>query len=172
MTPVQTLFGFQGRLRRSDWWVWVIGLALVHVALAAAILFGLGLDQFDPGKPFGSLFGAARRLPLWAALPFELLFLWPSTALAVKRLQDRNVPGWPVALFYAIGTVMSFVSRPAGDAIEGLKIGGAGGLLLLSFSLVYLAVAIGFLVTLGFLAGTPGDNRFGPSPKDSPAPSE
>lgn len=172
MTPVQTLFGFKGRLRRSDWWVWVIGLAIVHVVVAAAILFGLGLGEFDPLNPGSSLFGAAKRLPAWAAVPFELLFLWPSTALAVKRMHDRNISGWPVAVFNLVALAMSFVSRPAGDAVEGLKIGGAGGLLLLSFNLVYLAVAIGFLVTLGFLAGTPGDNRFGPSPKADPAPAE
>lgn len=172
MTPLQTLFGFQGRLRRSDWWVWVIGLAIVHFVVAAAILFGLGLAEFDPLDPAGSLFGAAKRLPASAAVPFELLFLWPSTALAVKRLHDRNISGWPVAVFNLVALGMSFVSRPAGDAIEGLKIGGAGGLLLLSFNLVYLAVAIGFLVTLGFLAGTPGDNRFGPSPKAEPASAE
>ena len=122
MTPVQTLFGFKGRLRRSDWWVWVIGLAIVHVAVGAILLFGLGLGEFDPGKPFGSLFGAARRLPLWVAVPFELLFLWPSAALGVKRSHDRNISGWPVAVFYAVAMVMSFVSRPAGDAIEQLKI--------------------------------------------------
>ncbi|MCF8503511.1 MAG: DUF805 domain-containing protein [Caulobacter sp.] len=171
MTPVQTLFGFKGRIRRKDWWLWVIGLAVAHVAVAALISLGLGLDVFAAESPLSTLFGAARRLPLWAAVPFELLFLWPTTALGVKRLQDRNVPGWPVAVFYAVALVMGFFARQDGGAAAG-KFGGAGGLLLLSFNLVYLAVAIGFLVTLGFLAGTPGDNRFGPSPKAEPASAE
>jgi uncharacterized membrane protein YhaH (DUF805 family) len=168
MTLVQTLFGFQGRLRRSDWWVWVIGLAVVHVAVAAVIALGLGLDILDAENPLSALFGAARQLPLWAAVPFELLFLWPTTALGVKRLQDRNISGWPVAVFYVVALVMGFVARQDSGAATP-KFGGAGGMLLMSFNLVYLAVAIGFLVTLGFLAGTPGDNRFGPSPKAQPA---
>ncbi len=168
MTPVQTLFGFQGRLRRSEWWLWVIGLAVAHVAVAAVISLGLGLDIFAAESPLGTLFGAARRLPLWAAVPFELLFLWPTTALGVKRLHDRNISGWPVAVFYAVGLVMGFIIRQ-GDPAATAKFSGVGGMLLMSFNLVYLAVAIGFLVILGFLAGTPGDNRFGPSPKAQPA---
>jgi uncharacterized membrane protein YhaH (DUF805 family) len=171
MTPVQTLFGFKGRIRRTHWWLWVIGLAVAHVAAAAVISLGLGLNVFAAESPLSTLFGAARRLPLWAAVPFELLFLWPTTALGVKRLQDRNIPGWPVVAFYAVAMVMGFVTRQDVGAAAG-KFSGAGGLLLMSFNLVYLAVAIGFLVTLGFLAGTPGDNRFGPSPKADTAPAE
>ena len=61
MTPVQTLFGFQGRLRRSEWWLWVIGLAVAHVAVAAVISLGLGLDIFAAESPLGTLFGTTRR---------------------------------------------------------------------------------------------------------------
>jgi uncharacterized membrane protein YhaH (DUF805 family) len=63
---------------------------------------------------------------------------------------------------------MGFIIRQ-GDPVATAKFSGVGGMLLMSFNLVYLAVAIGFLVILGFLAGTPGDNRFGPSPKAQPA---
>lgn len=35
------------------------------------------------------------------------------------------------------------------------------------FALIYLIAALYFLVALGFLDGTRGSNRFGPSPKHS-----
>ena len=38
------LFSFRGRLRRLDWWVWGIALAIVHTVLAYVSGLAWGLD--------------------------------------------------------------------------------------------------------------------------------
>ncbi len=92
----------------------------------------------------------------------QLLFLWPITAVAVRRSHDRNMSGWwygAFALFglgLAIGaTVLEALGIPQ-EAPESLVVGG--------LSLAQIAVWLVFLVILGFLPGSRGANRFGPAP--------
>jgi len=149
MTLRDKLFGFQGRLRRRDWWLLSIMLALVGLAanyLVYAILFP-GAD-FDPKwKDPG---------PVRPTIFVDLLSLWPTMAITFKRAHDRSKSGWTLAVIIVAGLLFSY----GGDALLE-RFGDVAGLA--AFPLIALFVY--FVVVLGFLDGTQGPNRFGPSPK-------
>ncbi|WP_292061831.1 DUF805 domain-containing protein [Brevundimonas sp. UBA7664] len=167
------LFGFEGRLRRRDWWLWSIAVGVVQVLtteIANLLLFG----------PTHSLLGgtgqaAAQRatdagpqLILWVS---ALVFLWPWLALAVKRAHDRN--GWGAAaavclLISIFRMPPSFYENTEARLDEGLL---AWGPIMVTASAL-IAAQLFLLVTLGFLDGTKGPNRFGPSPKGAGGPAD
>ncbi|MDQ0470313.1 DUF805 domain-containing protein [Labrys wisconsinensis] len=75
-----------------------------------------------------------------AMIAFSLLCvvqIWPSVAINVKRCHDRGKSGWWMLLWAILSPV------PYLGLLSGLW----------------------YLVELGFLDGTQGANRFGPSPK-------
>lgn len=119
MKIIPILFSFQGRIRRTTYWLAGIGsglvLGLVYIVFAVAT----GALAKGPGG-------------LWAPqfLPIEAVGLWVSLAIAAKRCHDRGYP--------AVMVLILFVPF----------IGGLWG-----------------LIDLGFIGGTPGENKYGPSPK-------
>jgi uncharacterized membrane protein YhaH (DUF805 family) len=139
MTTLQKLFSFQGRLRRRDYWLFNIALVLAVIALAASFILALGLDARD--RRFEAL---------------GLVALWPSVALLVKRIHDRDKTG-RMALIYWIPSLVS-------TGLSFIPEFGLGGLK------VFLDIGTGmiglwFLVEFGFMDGTQGPNEYGPSPK-------
>lgn len=142
------LFSFEGRIRRSHFWIgWLI-------------LLGVGV--------------VAGWIPFLGAL-ISLLLIWPNLAITVKRLHDMGQTGWLVVVPWVVSIVGMFVGfgmigmsavmnaaaleneDPA--AILAL-IGPAFGLLAL-----ILLVSLGFLLWIGLTDSQKGDNRFGPNPK-------
>jgi uncharacterized membrane protein YhaH (DUF805 family) len=141
-------FSFEGRTRRSHFWIaWLVCLGL-GVVLGWIPLLGFILS---------------------------IALIWPNLAITVKRLHDMGHTGWFAAIPYAVGIVGSIVAftmigataflnasaleneDPA--AIFGL-VGPAMGL----FALMML-VGLGFLLWIGVTDSQPGENRFGPNPK-------
>lgn len=149
MTLRDKLFSFHGRLRRRDWWLLSIMLALVGLAanyLVYAILFP-GAD-FDPRwKNPG---------PVRATIFVDLLLLWPTIAMTFKRAHDRDKSGRTLAVLIATGLLFSYMS----DALLE-RFGDVAGVAAFPFIVAYIY----FVVVMGFLDGTKGPNRFGPSPK-------
>lgn len=163
---LQRLFGYEGRIRRSDWWVWTIVLVLIRICVASAIIAVIDPGHLDPSRPFGSAARAVGRLPLDALVPFELLYLWPVTALGVKRLHDRGLPGWPIIALDLFAMIFSFVIKAAPSTYDDLMSDSVvAALVAMVVLLIYCALSLWFLVMLGFMDGTKGPNRFGPSPK-------
>lgn len=113
------LFTFDGRVSRSDFWLrWILpywGIMIVLFGIASL----LGLDGV------GGVFMLLINL-------IALVAIWPSLAVSIKRLHDRNKSGWWLLL---------------------LLIPVVGGLW--------------YLIDVGILAGTPGDNQYGPAPAQS-----
>jgi uncharacterized membrane protein YhaH (DUF805 family) len=72
-----------------------------------------------------------------ALVLFGLAQIWPSLAISVKRCHDRNKSGWWVLLW----------------------------LVLANLPVISILGLAWWFVELGFLDGTQGPNRFGPSPK-------
>ena len=143
----QLLFSFNGRIRRSHFWI--------------AWLIVLGVNVVISWIPIINLLG--------------FLLIWPFTAIAVKRLHDMGRPAWFVAipwiasiLLTTIGFMMIGMSVFAAggghyDAAPGafFALMGPGlGAFLLSGVLW-----LGFLLWIGLVEGQPGDNAYGPSPK-------
>jgi uncharacterized membrane protein YhaH (DUF805 family) len=142
------LFQFEGRTRRSHFWIgWLICLGVGVVAGWLPIIGGI----------------------------ISLLLIWPNLAIAVKRLHDMGQSGWLVAVPYVVsivGAIVAFSMMGLGAVMNSAAleredpyavialIGPAMGL----FGLILL-VNLGFLLWIGITDSQPGDNRFGPNPK-------
>lgn len=130
MTLQKWCFSYRGRLRRRDFWIWQCCWLLMLVLLFT--LAGNGL------------------LETQTAAFCVVALLWPTSAVLVKRLHDRNKGGhW--ALLVVVARMLM-----------------AGNWALLPNEAQWLVgrfiptlILIGMLVEIGGLAGTPSDNRFG-----------
>jgi uncharacterized membrane protein YhaH (DUF805 family) len=133
MSVGSLLFSFRGRVNRMPYWL---------VSLAMMIAMGAVLAMLAVG---GFLESAAPLLILLVPL------IWIGTALAVRRLHDRNKSAWWLIIFYVLPGIMESIGRAAGDAE-------------IAFSIASLGLSIWALVELGFLRGTIGPNHYGPDP--------
>jgi uncharacterized membrane protein YhaH (DUF805 family) len=137
VTLAQKLFGFQGRLRRRDFWTLWISCTLTAAVLFVVITRSFGIQVSDQER---------QLIPL--------AILWPTYALLAKRMHDRNRSAWWALLLLApelVGYLEAVVDLPQ--------------VLLLPSKITGGLVALWFFFEFGFLEGTLGDNRFGPSPK-------
>lgn len=142
------LFSFEGRTRRSHFWIgWLICL-------------GVGV--------------VTGWIPLIGFI-ISLLLIWPNLAITVKRLHDMGKSGW-FAIIPWVATVLGVIIGFTTVGISALTnasaleredpfavfalIGPAFG----AFAFVML-VNLGFLIWIGVTDSQPGDNRFGPNPK-------
>jgi uncharacterized membrane protein YhaH (DUF805 family) len=114
------LFTANGRIRRSQYWLWAIGsgFAMGIIVAIAAMLFGGGDSQH-----ISPIFGIVYLI-------VAVLGIWIGVNLQIKRWHDRDKSGW--------WCFIAFV-----PIIGGLWV----------------------LIECGFLDGTQGPNKYGPSPK-------
>ena len=84
----------------------------------------------------------------------------PNVAVQVRRLHDRNQPGWWLLGFYGPYVLMLIAWMPSASAAARPRRRRRSALIL---GLIVLVVAIVLLVFY-CLAGTPGPNRYGPDP--------
>ncbi len=165
MTTRDKLFGFQGRLRRSDWWVWSLSLILVHTCLAAATLTILEPDRLASARsPISYFISAAAYLPVGASAALEALFLWPVLALGVKRMHDQGQAGWSVVALNAFAISLTYIPPSFVDWFDDALPTAVG----FAIAAVIVCGILWVLFGLAFLDGTPGPNRYGPSPKADP----
>jgi uncharacterized membrane protein YhaH (DUF805 family) len=93
MSIIEKLFSFNGRLRRRDFWLIVLGLCVISWVLNSIIG-----AMFTPAV----IAAGDNRAMQWAAIGsmstgmwiVALIMLWPSLAVGVKRCHDRNKSGW------------------------------------------------------------------------------
>jgi uncharacterized membrane protein YhaH (DUF805 family) len=117
---MQLLFNFNGRIRRSTYW-----LAALGAGLAYGVVLGLCIAIMAMGRdgPLGMVGGLL-------CLVVYVFLIWTGLALQIKRWHDRD-KSWTwifIAFIPFVGAIWS-------------------------------------LVECGFLDGTPGPNKYGPSPK-------
>ncbi|WP_072931579.1 DUF805 domain-containing protein [Nissabacter archeti] len=124
-------FSFRGRLGRRDFWVWLV---VWLVVMGAAFL------------------AADRRWVEIQSAAFLIVFLlWPTSAVLVKRLHDRNrAGGWAFLL------ILAWVLAAGNWQMLPSTASWALGRLLPSVIFAMM------LVECGFMPGTPDKNRFGP----------
>ena len=164
------LFGFEGRIRRRDWWLASIAMGLAQTLttrVADTLLFGADAD-LQAGNYVTWFVGSAPGAgPQWTALAFAIVFLWPALALILKRAHDRDRRGWElVAIHIAAATGYLFPAdayESAGRAMDAAD--WLAGAPMMAWGLVIIVASLYQLVVLGFLDGTRGPNRFGRSPK-------
>ena len=155
------LFSAKGRMRRRDWWLWSIAIAIVYGISEVLMHRFFGTTSFAEDVTFKGL--PSNGLHYW------LLFLltigqWPSVCLMAKRWHDRNRSGWLAAIGLVIALPMvalQHLGDLAGGFVPQFIVGAAQ--MVLSFA--ELAYGIWILIDCGILDGTKGPNKYGPSPK-------
>lgn len=125
MTVVQKVFGFEGRLRRRDYWLIILGKYAVTIALL--LLVGAVTGDFGDGTGFGPF--KMVQVGLW------IPSFWVSVAIALKRCHDRDKGGGWVAFFWLVPIVgwiwglveMGFLDGTQGPNSYGKSPKGVGG---------------------------------------------
>jgi uncharacterized membrane protein YhaH (DUF805 family) len=179
--PLVKYADFNGRSRRSEFWLWVLFRIIVGMALGGVTMFMIGssihLVENQPELFFQRYMTAMPIIQL-----VNLALLLPSLAVGVRRLHDINRSGWwivmPVVVMI-IGFILFFIifgaslfqmigaSNGGSDITEAqgmeiaMKLFGSMTLCILLPMLISQVVMLIFYVT----DGTPGPNRFGPDPK-------
>lgn len=158
------LFGFEGRIRRRDWWLWGIGLGVAWFAASIA----LGRLLFGPAWAEAQLSG----VPItgnWSMTAFGLAsfipLLWVHMALAAKRAHDRNRGALIAVGLTALAGLATFVPEVVDLVTASSLTDSQFNTLSMAVNSGNLVVNLYLVVVLGFLDGTQGPNRFGRSPK-------
>ncbi len=139
MSILAKFFSFKGRLRRRDYWLCNLALGVAIAVIVLPLIIALKIQPEDPR------FQAAT-----------LVFLWPSIAILVKRIHDRDKTGWMAANYWVPSLAsmgLSFLSDPEFAMWKVFVDIGTG------------MVGLWYLVEFGFMDGTQGKNAYGPSPK-------
>lgn len=166
MTLRDKLFSFDGRLRRRDWWFCSIAFSIAYVALVTIGTRAIwGFDHTTIDTPLAASIGDPGLHLLLTAL-VHAPFVFVQAALGAKRAHDRNQNARLVILLILAAAVMSYVPDDGLASLGRLADGGAAWAWpTLIAGVLVKASSIYLVVVLGFLDGTPGPNRFGPSPK-------
>jgi uncharacterized membrane protein YhaH (DUF805 family) len=147
--PLQKYADFTGRAPRAEFW-WYC-LFVIIAAIVTMII--------------DSTLGLPKMLGMYGPLTLILMLgtFVPTLAVQMRRLHDRNQPGWWLAALYAPYALMLIMTP---GLVRGTQAGAPnlgsmaiGGLL----ALVVLGIAITLLVFY-CLPGTAGDNKYGPNP--------
>jgi uncharacterized membrane protein YhaH (DUF805 family) len=137
---------FQGRISRLQFWIGTVVVAAIELAI-----------QWMLGIPIA---GDTPDLRLRAiTFAIGLISMYPTAAIAVKRLHDRGQPATYVWLLVA-ALAVAMVGDLFGYFDNAAHITFVSGIAMAFVVVVCLA----FLVELGFRRGTPGPNQYGPGP--------
>ncbi len=143
---VRAALSFEGRAGRRA--VWMTLVALV-VTLSATVYIAAPLIQFFRGEPVRSARETAARVAP-VLLVEEWLFIWPVTAVLVRRGHDR---GYPAARTLAVWTVF-------------LGLGLLAAVLPLTARLaLQTALFVYLLADYGCTPGARGANGYGADPR-------
>lgn len=166
MLPLKRYFDFNGRSRRKEFWMWVLGVVIATIVLGMIdSMLGLGGNSSMgmPGASDSYGVSASASGGLLTNL-FALCILIPNLAVGVRRLHDTGRTGLWILLplpFYLLSIVATVAAML-----------GSTGMMFGLLGLTMLLMPIGFIcaiVVLVFfcLEGTRGPNRFGPDPKQA-----
>lgn len=167
------MFSFKGRLRRRDYWGISISLGVLVFLLTEALMFALFGPEYCVFT--GGLAQAANQriedgLPYVIQTLIGCAILWPSLAMAAKRAHDRDKSATLVVVLLVAMWLLSAAQVPLMHNFSDVLTTLPFALGYLVYSLASLALSIYILVVVGCLDGTPGPNRYGPSPKAAELP--
>ena len=138
--PFKRYFEFQGRSRRLEFWMFSLLNVIVFTVLAAITLgTGATMDRMANADPENPL---AIYQILFSGVGLLMVVWWlvaliPSISVSVRRLHDREMTGW----WYLGFVILSLIP------------------------LIGFVASIAVIVVMA-LPGTPGPNKYGPSPKE------
>ena len=189
--PLARYADFNGRSRRSEYWLWALFMFLLNVALTILqfALLGASAGAMHAGHANEAGAGAAMGTMLIVNLIKFVVFLGlllPTIAVAVRRMHDINRTGWwiifPSAVsLIAVIVVFSLNGADLFQQISKMSTASNSGDTSAVFTMIVSIMRIFLWVVLATLAakvvtfvfrvteGTQGANRYGPDPKN-PAP--
>lgn len=161
MGLISLLFSFNGRIKRSQYWLGAMAVGAANSMLTfwtASASFSAAQTK-DPGAQLSAVLSQSALL-----LPLSIAVTWAALAIQVKRFHDRGQSGWwtvlpLVPIVFMIMDVITAVSE--NWPIERLF--AALGMPLLAL----IVICIGFFINLGCLPGTDGPNKYD-NPTGSP----
>ena len=167
MGLVSLLFSFNGRIKRSQYWIGTIGVNLVNWLVMFSTSFAnniaLGPQAKDPAAAFAAASSQAALM-----VPISLAATWIALALQVKRFHDRGQSGWWTLLpLVPLVFIVSNVFTAIGQQWPAERLLGSMGMPLLAL----LVISLGFFINLGCLPGTDGPNKYGDPPGSPRSPS-
>lgn len=144
---------FDGRISRKPFWLGAIGLFIIGIIIS--VIVTLPLTAMN------------RTLGSSASLLISLIFLYPASALGIKRLHDRGKSGHLMVVFVVPGIIYQTIDL-LGLATQQVTLNGqttpAPTMIGSVLGLLSLVVAIWALITLGIRKGDVGSNGYGPDP--------
>lgn len=148
MTISDFFFSPRGRISRQEYWLGMIALMALTM---------MGVAVVDPNG--FSREGGQVRPPSFESTVWSLVFAWPSTAVSIKRFNDREWPEW---VGYALGAAMVafVVANYFGYMLDSDRMSVPEKLVMVTAAVAFLWA----LVENGFQRGTDGPNRYGPDP--------
>lgn len=148
MTISDYFFSFRGRISRKEYWIGMLALIALSMGMSMAV---------DPGA-LTTEKGVVRP-PSFAGTVWNLALVWPSTAIAVKRFNDRDWPWW-IGIALGAAMAMLVIANYNGLLLDPERMGGGERAILL----VLVVAFFWSIVENGFQKGTAGDNTYGPDP--------
>ena len=93
LMPLKRYADFQGRSRRMEYWMFILGIIIVEVVLFSLMgVLGVFSPRTDGSTP-------VMMLPLFGILGiFGLAIIIPAIAVQVRRFHDQNLSGWLVLI--------------------------------------------------------------------------
>jgi uncharacterized membrane protein YhaH (DUF805 family) len=132
------LFSYQGRINRGKFWLAVLAYVIISIVLGILLIVPI----------LGWILAGVGYIGMIVSGIF----------VGIKRLHDRDKPGWWLVIFYVVPSILSGTGGyMAYDAGEQTSVS-------MLLSLVSLALSLWGFVELGCLRGTIGPNQYGPDP--------
>ncbi len=184
--PLARYADFNGRSRRSEYWLWALFLFLLNSALSILqfSLLGSSMAAMQGASHSGAAMAASGTGMIFGLirLVVALGLILPSIAVAVRRMHDINRTGWWIILPNTVFVISLIVviSLTGADFIKqasqaNAASGDASAVMGFLFSMmrafmwVLLPTLAAKVVTFVFRVteGTKGPNRYGADPKGS-----
>lgn len=148
---------FEGRISRKSFWLGLIGITIIGLVLSMGLLPIIGSG--------GVIVGVVQFI-----LTAGIFYLW--AAVVVKRLHDRNKAAVPWAvIFMAPGAVLAVMNILRID-YHMMDVAGTSilvpGAIAMTVTWISTLFSLWMIVELGFLKGTPGQNKYGMNPLAGP----
>ncbi len=147
MSIFELLFGFQGRISRSQWWLGQLALAgimAVFFAIWSGWIANNGLtgEMVKTATPGAQMKVISSLLLVFAIISSALV--WMGFSLAIKRVHDRSRSGW-WALAYGVPLLLVVTMPNTGSKIAAIL------------------AAVWYIFELGCLKGEGHHNQYGPA---------
>lgn len=109
--PLRRYADFSGRSRRTEFWLfilfqWAVNIVLIVGAVGAGLTFA-ELGAMDVGSNATAL-GTGVVVMIIFVILLQLALIIPNLAVAARRMQDQDIPGWVGILLVLGGIFFTF----------------------------------------------------------------